>query len=261
MKRNDAIQSQRLAIGLVAAVLMVAVPWGVLAVVRGPEITPALRGQRVARALGCFACHGLGGVGGIADLGFGAGRVVGWEGRIAKLYAEGEQDVREWILHGMPNRLSRGPDARHLASGIIPMPAYEGHLSGRQMEDLMAFFRAVAGPAFDVIPEPAYEGWKVADRMGCLGCHGPSGIGGIKNPGSFTGQIPPWDGDQFTKLVRTEDELREWILDGEVRRLWHNWAARYFLEGQVTKMPAYRQHISDAEVDKIVSYVHWIRTR
>ena len=86
-------------------------------------------------------------------------------------------------------------------------------------------------------------------------------MGGVRNPGSFKGHIPPWDGEEFDELVRDERELREWIMDGRSHRLWNNQAARYFLERQETPMPAYREHLSEDALNKLVAYIDWLRRR
>ena len=117
-------------------------------------------------------------------------------------------------------------------------------------------FRAVS--AFDTnITTLAYEGRHEAAKLGCFACHGPGGIGGHPNPGSFKGHIPPWDGDEYAELVRDDAELREWILDGHAKRLWDNPAARHFLEGQVVQMPPYRRVIAEDQFAKIAAYIAW----
>ncbi len=224
---------------------------------RQPETTAAIRGEEIARRLGCFDCHGEEGRGGVADPEAKGGCIPGWDGPTVATYAKDEPEIREWILHGVPARLERAtPTARR--KPFIPMPAYQKHLSNRELADLMAYFRAVSGWDPDM-PEAAYEGRKIALRLGCFGCHGPSGMGGRRNPGSFKGFIPAWDGDEFAELVQDDEELREWLLDGVSRRLWQNPAARHFLEQQVIKMPAYRPRLSDDETSKVVAYIRWLR--
>jgi mono/diheme cytochrome c family protein len=222
-----------------------------------PEGTPALRGKQVAERLGCFACHGEGGVGGIADPLAPGRKVPGWEAGIADLYVTSEQEIRNWILHGEP----RSPAyAEHQNSGelLVPMPAYRAHVTDQELDDLVAYFFAVSGWHPD-LPDAVYEGRKIADEFGCFGCHGPAGMGGMLNPGSFKGNIPAWDGEDFGELVHNEGELREWILDGRTERLWNNPAARVFLERQQTPMPAYRNHLSKADIDNLVAYIQWLR--
>jgi mono/diheme cytochrome c family protein len=224
---------------------------------RRPESTPAIRGRQLAQQLGCFACHGPEGVGGIADPTAPGGEVPDWQYATAKLFVQSEQDIRDWILLGAPSR-----EAQRKAiddyDPIVPMPAYREYLTQSQLDDLVAYFLAVSGWRPE-IPDDAFEGRKIATRLGCFGCHGPSGMGGVANPGSFKGHIPPWDGQEFAELVRNDDELRQWILWGRIDRLWNNPAARLFLQRQKTPMPAYHDHLSDAELDKLVAYIRWLR--
>ncbi len=224
---------------------------------RQPETTAAMRGRSIAEDLGCFGCHGPEGQGGIADATSPSGEVPGWKYATAKVFVQSEQDIREWILDGSPKRESErkfGGDHQVL----VPMPAYRDYLSESELDDLVAYFLAVSGWRPE-IPDEAYEGRKIATRLGCFGCHGPSGMGGVNNPGAFKGHIPPWDGEEFDELVRDEQELRQWILYGKIERLMRNPAARYFLERQKTPMPAYHDHISDAELDLLVRYIQWLR--
>ncbi len=223
----------------------------------GNESTPALRGEVIARRLGCFACHGSEGKGGILDPGARGGTVPGWDGSTVATYARDEQEIREWILDGAPQRLAKSGIADGRPAGI-PMPAYRGRISSQELADLLVYFRAVSAFGTE-IPEAAYEGRRVASRLGCFGCYGPSGIGAVSNPGSLKGHIPAWDGEDFVELVRDDAELREWILDGHPERLWNDPAARHFLEGQTIKMPAYRRHLTEDETAKLVAYIRWLR--
>ncbi len=228
---------------------------------RGPrderDTSLALRGEQVARRLGCFGCHGPEGEGGVADPLLPAGGIPGWAGGILQSYAKDSQEIREWILDGVPARLAkRPPEAR--PTGLVPMPPYRDLLSSEELEELMAYVLAVA-EWDDGLPEAAYEGRALAHRLGCFGCHGPSGIGGMENPGSFKGVIPAWTGEWFADLVRDDDELRAWILDGKIPRFENDPLALHYLEGQRIQMPAYREHLSDAEVELLMAYVHWLR--
>jgi mono/diheme cytochrome c family protein len=225
---------------------------------RQPETTSAMRGRELADSLGCFACHGPEGLGGVADPTSPGGEVPDWSYATAKLFVTSEQDVRDWILYGVPqNQAERTAFDDHEV--LVPMPGYAEYLSAEQLDDLVAYFLAVSGWAPE-IPKDAFEGRKTAMRLGCFGCHGPSGMGGVPNPGSFKGHIPPWDGEEFAELVRNQDELREWILEGTIERLAGNPAARFFLERQKTPMPAYHDHISDQELDELVAYINWLRS-
>jgi mono/diheme cytochrome c family protein len=223
-----------------------------------PEPTAALRGREVAQRLGCFGCHGPDGIRGIADPLAPDRKVPDWTEASAELYIKSADDIRHWILHGAP--IDQPPVDEDMApKRLVPMPAYEGRLSGRELDDLVAYFESVSGWQEDM-PDAAFEGRKIAIRMGCFGCHGPSGIGGVPNPGSLKGTIPAWGSEDFDELVQNDDELREWILDGRSKRLWRSPAARFYLERQETPMPAYRDHLSDDELDNLVAYIHWLRS-
>ncbi len=226
---------------------------------RQAESTPALRGRAIANRLGCFACHGPDGRGGVADPGARGQQVPGWDGPAVATLALNEQEVREWILDGVPARL-KNVDLALGRKPLLPMPAYRGRLSEQALADLLVYFRAVSAFDTDITPI-AYEGRYEAARLGCFACHGPGGVGGDANPGSFKGHIPAWDGDEYPELVRDDAELREWIINGHPRRLWENPAARLFLDRQIVQMPAYRRDLADDQLAKIMAYIRWRRTQ
>jgi mono/diheme cytochrome c family protein len=223
------------------------------------EATPALRGEAVAIQKGCFSCHGPAGRGGVADPGSRNGFIPGWDGPTVATLAANERELREWILDGAPVRLSKIVDVTRRAP-LVPMPAYRKRVTHQEFTDLMVYFRAVSNFGVEM-PEPVYEGWKTADRLGCFACHGPNGIGGAQNPGSFKGHIPSWSGTEFIELVRDDSELIEWILNGYPKRLRENSAARYFINGQVIGMPAYQKHLSLNEQTELVAYFKWLRKK
>ena len=70
---------------------------------------------------------------------------------------------------------------------------------------------------------PELRGYELAEGLGCHGCHGPRGTGGVRNPRAgfrqATGEIPAWDGGNAMMYVKSEDEIREWILEGRPWRL------------------------------------------
>jgi mono/diheme cytochrome c family protein len=217
------------------------------------------RGWEVAQRNGCFACHGPGGIKGIANPGHPEEEVPAWSGGLMTMYAQNEQELREWILDGLPRRIREDPEQKKLrANAVLEMPAWRGVLSAGELDDLVAYVKAV-GDLEKPSDEKADDGRRIAERVGCFGCHGPQGRGATPNARAFKGYIPSWDGKDFPELARDDGEIREWILDGVSRRMAGNKAAAFFLERQPIKMPAYRRHLKDAEVDRIIDYIHWLR--
>ena len=243
-----------IAFGLVGSAAVV----GAVLLARQPETTSAMRGRQLASDLGCFGCHGPEGTGGVADPTAPGGRVPDWRYVTAKMFIQSEQDIRDWIVHG-ESRSEVRRRALDDRESIAPMPAYGKHLTPQQVDDLVAYFLAVSG-WHDAIPDEVFEGRNTAIRLGCFGCHGPSGMGGVANPGSFKGHIPSWTGQEFTELVRDEQELRQWILCGTIERLERNPVGRFFLRRQKTPMPAYEESLSDNQLDKLVAYIQWLRS-
>jgi len=267
--------------------------WGFLHSLRTPKLTPELRGYALAEELGCHGCHGPRGTGGVRNprAGFGqsTGEIPAWDGGNAMMYVKNEDEIREWILDGRPWRLvlrdSLEARARHAVADssvnqspfpepgrvgsrparverIAPpvrMPAYRSVIDDDQLEDLIAYYKAVAvfSDDADAMPARARMGYAVARDSGCFGCHGPGGLLGTRNPRSFKGYVPPWRGDDFRELVKNDEELRAWILDGVIPRIETNRVGRWFLSRQVVRMPAYRGVLPDSSVEDVMSYIRW----
>jgi mono/diheme cytochrome c family protein len=244
-----------LAVASVLAVVLTTAAWHW----RRKNVGRVQQGWTVAAAKGCFTCHGPGGIRGMADPGHGLDEIPPFSGGLVTMYARSEDEIREWILDGMPRRVRDDPEQMKLRAGAaIRMPAWRGRLSPRETDDLVAFVKAVAD--FESPPEGgASAGREVATRLGCFNCHGPQGRGSMPNPRSLKGYIPSWDGADFPDLAQDDAEIREWVLDGRARRLQENPLARFFLDRQVIQMPAYRGHLAPADVDRLVDYVHWVR--
>lgn len=262
--------SKRSLLLIVIPIVVAAVVLGALYYMRRPQPTPAMRGYALAGELGCFACHGPGGTGGVPNPLSDDKLIPAWDGGTAMMYVQSEDEIREWILFGHPKRLEEEEHEEHAHHGDsletdqltpptlpVEMPAFEGLISERELEDLVAYFKSVA--VFHPLPPGAARGYQVAKEAGCFGCHGPGGRVGMKNPGSFKGYIPPWNGPDFGELVRNDDELRAWIRDGTIERFQEHPLARVFLERQVIRMPAYRDVLNDRDVEAIVTYINWIR--
>jgi mono/diheme cytochrome c family protein len=243
------------ALVLVAAVVLAGafVRW------RTKNISTVQRGWTVAYEKGCFTCHGPGGIRGMPDPGHGLGDIPAFSGGLITMYAQNEGEIREWILDGLPKRLRADPEQMKLrADATIRMPAWRGAISSRDLDDLVAFVKAASD--FDKPDDPkAEEGRQIAERIGCFNCHGPQGRGSMPNIRAFKGYIPAWDGADFPELAENDAEIRLWVLDGGTKRLQANPFARWFFERQPIKMPAYRGQLTEAEVERIVDYIHWLR--
>lgn len=226
---------------------------------RAPRPGRVQQGYLVAEAKGCFACHGPGGLRGMANPGHGLEEVPALAGGLVAVYARDEAELREWILDGSPRRIRDDPEQWKLRErAIVQMPAWRQHLSSDELEALVAYVKAVSDLE---TPEDAQAaaGRKTAERLGCFNCHGPQGRGGLPNPLAFKGHIPPWDGPDFSELARDEAEVREWILYGRPQRLQDQRAARFFLDRQPIRMPPYQGHVSEAELAELLAYIRWVR--
>src|SRR5262249_7641881 len=133
----------------------------------------------------------------------------------------------------------------------LAMPAYRGYLGSYDVDDLIAYVRAVSGLVVPGDPLAA-QGQELAFRLGCYHCHGPMGAGGSSNPGSLKGYIPGWWGADF------RDELRGWILNGQIPRLRDHPIAKRFLNAQRVSMPAFKDFISDEQLRALMRYVRWV---
>jgi cytochrome c551/c552 len=102
-------------------------------------------GERLARQLGCFSCHGELGQGGVENPGSLKGYVPGFFGRDFDLLTDGadRDTVRQWIRDGMPASWSEpwslvGDLSRwFLKRQAIEMPAFGSVLSEEQLEVLV----------------------------------------------------------------------------------------------------------------------------
>jgi mono/diheme cytochrome c family protein len=222
------------------------------------EETAAARGHEIALGAGCFSCHGPGGRGGVNNPGSRDGTVPAFVEGEPMMWVNSEQEIREYILDGAPQRKRENPRyARQQAEQLLTMPAYRGYLSEAEVDDIVAYIRAMSGLAAPT-DEAALLGQDLAYKFGCFDCHGPMGAGGVGNPGSLKGYIPGWWGKDFDDLVRSDDDLREWIREGRLQRLEDNPIARHFTGGQRIQMPAYKGALDDAQVDALMAYVRWV---
>jgi len=244
----------------VLAVVWTAYPW-LRNVVLEVEVTRAARGFELAGQLGCFACHGPGGGGGVKNPGSREGEVPAFVEQTQMMYVTSADELREYVLDGMPKR--RRDDPAYLAeieAAMLRMPAFRPFLTARQVDDLVAYLRATSGQILPVDDPEVFRGAELAIELECFTCHGALGSGGMRNPGSFKGYVPSFWGADFDDLVRDDGELRQWLVDGEIPRITQHPIGGWFFRRQVLKMPAYRHRLDAKEIDALVAYVRWIRS-
>jgi len=223
-----------------AAAVALFVVWVGMELFRRPSSTPFLRGEKLAREQGCFACHGQGGLSGAPNPGA-EEDVHSWDGGTAMMYLENDGHIREFIEEGHRRDQDGG-------AGMVKMPAYRGHLSERQILALIAYVKGVSA-FYPEMPDSIRSGMVTAAEAGCFGCHGPSGRGGVRNPASFKGLIPGWDDPKIHDLARDDREVEEWIRTGTLKRLEKNPIAHFFLRRQRLRMPAYDTVLSGRHED------------
>jgi len=256
--RSVATRRQRVWIVLFAAITAVHFYPTVHDLALNVELTPAERGYRVATGAGCFDCHGADGTAGVKNPGSEDGEVPGFSGGTPMMWAKSENEIREYILDGAPARKRTDPRyQRQMQAQLLTMPAYRGYLGSAEVDDLIVYIRAVSGL---VVPadELAAQGQDLAVRLGCFHCHGPMGANGSGNLGSLKGYIPGWWGSDFRELVRNDNELRDWIRDGQIARLRDHPIAKYFIRWQRVSMPAYKTFLSDQQLQALMHYVWWV---
>jgi mono/diheme cytochrome c family protein len=175
------------------------------------------------------------------------------------MYAETREQLEEFIRFGAPRAwLENATALERLQNQHLRMPAYGTSLSDAQIENLVAFVAAVERVELPGDTQAA-AGRTVAWEQGCPICHGVEASGGLANPGSLGGFIPGFQGGNFTDMVRDEEEFREWVLDGSSSRLERNPLVRLFWRRQKIQMPAYRDLLSDRELEQLWQWTLAVR--
>jgi mono/diheme cytochrome c family protein len=119
-------------------------------------------------------------------------------------------------------------------------------------------FPLVRDFALGVEEHPAVRGRRVAARLGCFGCHGPDGRGAVPNPGSKFDSVPAFTEQTLMMFVKSDAELREYILDGAPHRRLQSESYRAQIDAQAIQMPAFRGWLSAVEVDALVAYLRLV---
>lgn len=244
---------------MVLVIAALALSAGAAAFVFRRNLPAAERGRRLAESMGCFGCHGPGGIRGAMNPGRTDGSVPNFQGDLM-MFADDPDEIHEWIHDGVTAKRQQSATWRaQREAGILKMPAFKGRMSEERMHDVVEYVMAVNG-----MPEPqdstVAHGLERADSLGCTGCHGPGGRLARPNPGSLKGYVPSWDGADFTDLVHNEAEFRDWVEDGVSDDLKKNPIAQFFLKQAVLHMPAYEKHLRPGDVEALWAYVQWIRS-
>ena len=228
------------------------------ALVVQPQRTAYEEGREVATRLGCFGCHGPDGRGDTPNPGSDYESVPAFAERVPMMFAKSDAELREYILDGAPASKANDPKYQaEVEAMAMKMPAYRGHITDEELDAVMAFIRPASGLLYPE-DDQAARGLDLAVEQGCFACHGDMGGGGVQNPGSFKGYIPSFWGSDFTELVRSDDELIEWIAKGKIKRFTENPVARVYVEGQVIQMPAYENFLDPEEIQAVAAAVRWI---
>ncbi len=211
--------------------------------------------------MGCFTCHGPEGRDGAMNLKTGKKTLPSWDGGTHMMYVKNREEIREYILDGFPVRKKNIPAQweKYQAAGIR-MPAFRDQLSGKDLEDLLVYVEAVSDmdESGDLSVD---QGRELALKWDCFHCHGVIGSGGPANPGSFSGFIPGWLGPAYDDLVRSDEEMEEWIRKGKILRLEKHPIAGVLLSGQKVKMPAYESELNNEEIHRLMDYIKWLRKK
>jgi mono/diheme cytochrome c family protein len=102
---------------------------------------------------------------------------------------------------------------------------------------------------------PAAErGRRLAERLGCFGCHGPEGTRGAFNPNRLDKTVPTFEGDVMM-YAKTPAEIREWIENGSTARKRESRTWREQREKGVLKMPAFKDRLGRRQIDDLVAFV------
>ena len=127
----------------------------------------------------------------------------------------------------------------------------------------LALFSALTWIAYPMLralvipPEitAAARGRDLARDLGCFSCHGSLGHSGIANPGSRYRKVPPFNEGTIMMFAKSDQDLREYILDGAPATKRESDSYRKEMAAQALRMPAYRDVISESQVDDLVAYL------
>src|SRR5438552_4014807 len=113
------------------------------------EDTPAARRRRVAAELGCFACHGPLGAGGVPNPGSLKGYVPGYWGADFDDLVRSDEELWHWIAEGEIRRITEHPiSAFFFRRQAIKMAAFGRFLPEDDVRALAAYVRWIHAGAW-----------------------------------------------------------------------------------------------------------------
>jgi mono/diheme cytochrome c family protein len=185
----------------------------------------------------CAQCHGPNGEGGVSPA-------------VPALTSAGKTltatQLRSIIDHGLGE--SANPKTPY-------MPVWGAVISGRQVNELVAYIRAglPSVPDATPVPVPRGQGAAVAGaalyvRDGCINCHGPNGLGGVPNPLSEDKTIPPLSGADFRQEFNTDKKIEDVIRSGSV-----------IGRSPIVSMPHWGGILSSADLTALVAYLKTLK--
>jgi cbb3-type cytochrome c oxidase subunit III len=194
-------------------------------------------GAHVFVQFACAQCHGENGQGGVSP-------------DVPALTTAGKTltaaELRKIIDHGLGE--SANPTKPY-------MPVWGAVISGRQVNELVAYIRAGLPSVSDATaaPVPSGQGAAVAGaalyvRDGCINCHGPNGLGGVPNPLSEDKTIPPLSGEDFRAEFNTDKKIEDVIRSGSV-----------IGRAPIVSMPHWGGILSDADLAALVAYLKTLK--
>jgi cbb3-type cytochrome c oxidase subunit III len=194
-------------------------------------------GAHVFVQFACAQCHGENGQGGVSP------DVPALTGVGKELTAP---ELRKIIDHGLGE--SANPTKPY-------MPVWGAVISGRQVNELVAYIRAGLPSVSDATaaPVPTGQGAAVAGaalyvRDGCINCHGPNGLGGVPNPLSEDKTIPSLSGADFRAEFNTDKKITDVIRSGSV-----------IGRAPIVSMPHWGGILSDADLAALVAYLKTLK--
>ncbi len=116
--------------------------------VGAPDDATAARGRDLARAKGCFSCHGVDGSGGVPNPSSLGGFIPGFLGANFTDLVEDESEFREWVLDGTSTRLETNPIVSYFwRRQRVAMPAYRGEISDDEVAAVWVWIESARDPS------------------------------------------------------------------------------------------------------------------